>query len=285
MNNNYFSNHRIKRLCIAIFTVFLACCTFLALRFNDYLDSNDQGICWLEKRKLSAEELRIRALKTYVLQYKIEFDNETHSLGQRYSHWRIIKQDYDGETVFKLGLAFPRPAEGYEYTSPKIFDSILKIEDFDYRLYQDMLYEDDFYKGIVKNNHMLVASYESELSGLILRVGSYKLHKRSELQNKKTPPQNTINRIHGFGMNYFSIQRIIIGYENYEKNKSVNVSTAIYAINNCGNFVDFIGATPKEIKEAAGKSFSITTNDYIYIGPNYSWRTLLAAVIDFLKGI
>lgn len=223
--------------------------TFMAVQFKDYLKSNDQGICWPEGRKLPIEEIRIRALKTYILKHKIEFDHENHSLGQEISYWRIIKQDYNEDTAFKLSLTFPLPATTHTDVQKQIFDPILKVEDFE----QNLLYNDDFYKNIIKNNYMLVASYNSGLNGIILRTSSYKLHKHSELNQITTPPSNAMDRMQGFGSYYFSIQGINIDYWHYEKRKSINIGNMTYAINNCGNSLHLVNGNSREINKTTEK--------------------------------
>jgi len=256
----------------------LACGTFLAVRFNDYLKANDQGICWLEGRKVPMDEMRIRALKTYALAQKIKFDQSNDEMEHRFSYWRIIKQDYDGATLLKLSLNFSLPRSERIDMHKEIFDPILKVEDFD----QDLLYSDAFYVDIIKNNYMLATSYDSGFGGIFFRTSSYRLYKQDEFDKSIILPRNLTDRMHGFGLYYFSIQGINADYWNYQTNKSIEIGNTSYAVNNCGNSLYLASGSVQTINEDGEKPILTGNQTHRTMQPE---RSLLTAFIEFFQGI
>jgi len=256
----------------------LACSAFLAVRFNDYLKANDQGICWLEGRKVPMEEMRIRALKTFVLEHKRLFDQHDDEMERLMSYWRIIKQDYDGDTLFKLSLTFPLFLNGHSGVYKEIIDPILKVEDFD----QDLLQSDAFYRDIIKNNYMLASSYDSPILGSIYRTKDYRLFEKNEFDKENIFHRNLTDRINGFGLHYFYIQSMAANYWNYRKHQSASFGIGVYAINNCGNSYYLISTSGKNITETAEKSFSF---DSPYLKKMQPERSFLTVFIEFFQGI
>ncbi|MEN9373307.1 MAG: hypothetical protein RIR79_859 [Pseudomonadota bacterium] len=223
-----------KYIALSFLMVSIFCLIYLSIRFNDYIESNKQGICWTEKRKIPPEEMKVRAIKALVLQQKKEFD-DFNDAGIRHLYWAIIKHDLSEDDILKRALTLKGNSAGY--VEKEEYDKALDIEEFDSRLHQDTLNQDWFYVDIIDNKFMLTATGTMDMYNYILKLSSYKPYAHINYKKPSLPP---LDYLYGVGFYFFEMQNISTNYSKIESKKTT-VTNNIYSIDNCGHFVERIG--------------------------------------------
>ncbi len=274
----------LKYLSISLLIAILLFGYILWEPFKEYIAANEQGICWAEKRKIPLEEMKLRALKTHILNTKKMFDrmNDMGDGRIRSDFFRIIKHDYDIETILKVGSNFTKTNHGY--VDSKEFDEALMIEEFDFRLHQDVLNNDEFYKEIMANNYMLITGDSFGSIGKIFRINTQEMHGRNNSPHVVIPPISILEIAHGTGVYYFNIQSISIDYRrsNYQY---IHLYDCSFAVNHCGDSVESIGGQNRKIIKNNGEISSDIIENRNFIVPEYSALTLLDSFVVFLKGV
>ncbi len=274
-----------KYIALSFLMISILFLIYLSIQFNDYIESNKQGICWTEKRKIPPEEMKVRAIKALVLQQKKGADS-INNAGIRYLYWAIIKHDFSEEDILKRALTLKGNSAGY--VEKEEYDKALDIEDFDSRLHQDTLNEDWFYISAIENNFMLVATDTMGVQDTILKISSYKpsSYKPYIYLNHQKALLLPFDYLHGLGFYFFEIQEISTDYYKVA-NKTTTIKNIIYSIDNCGNFIERIGFNSKRHYENNEIKLQLSVYKYFDLlnYNNYDNYDVLDMLVFFFKGI
>lgn len=266
-----------KYIALSFLMAFVFCLIYISIRFNDYIESNKQGICWTEKRKIPPEEMKVRAIKALVLQQKKGFD-DFNDVGIRHLYWAIIKHDFGEDDILKRALTLKGNSAGY--VEKEEYDKALDIEEFDSRLHQDTLNKDWFYVDIIENDYMIAAMDIMGIQNNILKLSSYKPYIYTSYPKESLPP---VNYFYGMGFYFFEMQEISTAY--YEvKSKRTIITNEIYSIDNCGHFIDRIGYN--FTKNYENNEIKLQSSIYKYFSPlNDKSYGVLDMLVFFFKGV
>lgn len=266
---------------IPILLLILAAVYALLPAFQAFLIANENGVCWEEKRKLSEDEVRTKALKQFLLLYQADFfeSNEPNGKGvlTQLKSWRVIKNDYDLKTVVQKLSDTPNSIDRIEYS--KILDDRLGIDAIENN---NIWLNDAIINSLSESNYMLVATdvWNNPTNNEIIRLSTQKIYQKNENPYTHNQEITMTDSINGYGFYYFYIQIISTSYDT--KEKRIRFYEKIFDVNNCGN----------SIHQTGGKYQAIQNNNIIFndkIFKNYRYKYPVSESIDslvsFLKGV
>jgi hypothetical protein len=263
-------NKKARLLLFAVFVLgFLA---YLTIRFNDYLASNAQGMCWTEGRKLTHEELHIRALKMMILEEQKKFDQDPKELSVDFywRHWKVVKADADPDTLFKLRL-------NYAFINDSFRDIKLLQEVGDKQLHNDA-----FYKELIEKKYMLNSITDSNFQqGDLWRIGTSKIYAKEEMDKSIVQNPDVEDKWRGFGSYYVYLEKMGTS-DPVSIKKTIYAFNTFYEINNCADSYYMIWGNFKQYGDL-GVSLSPPTHSKKTRAVEHMLNPIVV-LFNFLKG-
>jgi hypothetical protein len=246
---------------------------YLAFRFNDYLDANARGVCWPEGRKLGYEEMRVRALKTILMEAQRQADMNNAHISQEYdkASLRIINLDMDESMLRSLSAKYPNIYRAIE--EEKL---IAKPINFPRS-------EDAFYKELIDKKYTLIDSESGSLMGTsnaymvgIMRPSVSKIYEKNNVDEITANSSNSFDQLHGFGSYYFYAGNLTAPLKlNAQTDKNYYL---YYEVNNCANSsYKFLSTSKFSTVQAYNKQ-----NKKREMSPS---RSILTVISEFMKGL
>jgi hypothetical protein len=246
---------------------------YLAFRFNDYLDANARGVCWPEGRKLEPEEMRVRALKTILMEAQRQADMNNAHISQEYDRasLRILNKDMDESVLLSLSAKYPNIYRAIE--EEKLIAKPIQFSRS----------EDAFYKELIDKKYSLISSEQGSFMGTathyvvnIMRPSRSKIYEKDVVDKSIPLTTDLTDNLNGFGKYYLYTEALIPAFINQE-NFDLNY-IKYYAINNCADY-NYIALFSSKFTNSPIYSRLIQKRE---MKPS---RSIFTIISEFIKGL